>query len=206
LYLLSVARLFRVLAYLIDSLYCRFFSQSKYASFQRQLNLYGFSRFSHGKDKGAYFHYLFIRGKCPLVRGMVRRKIKGTKVRRIMAPSDEPDFYALEWQDENRIGEAELNIVDTVTVTPNSAVTVSPQNSPGNNPVIPRSVPSYLGLLSEPIANDNWDAIDALIHDGDLLFFEGSPFHYLENDMGDPPVASVDPNRMASSGHYLCPV
>jgi hypothetical protein len=183
-------------------LYRRFFSQSKYASFQRQLNLYGFSRFSHGKDKGAYFHYLFIRGKCPLVRGMVRRKIKGTKVRRIMAPSEEPDFYSLEWQDENRIGEATPNSVEP-TVTP-TAVAVSPQNSPVNNPVIVPSVPSYLDLYSEPIASENWDAIDALIHDGDLLFFEGSPFHYLENDMGDPPAANS--NRMASTGHYLCSV
>lgn len=133
---------------------------------------------------------------------MVRRKIKGTKVRRIMAPSEEPDFYSLEWQDENRIGEATPNSVEP-TVTP-TAVAVSPQNSPVNNPVIVPSVPSYLDLYSEPIASENWDAIDALIHDGDLLFFEGSPFHYLENDMGDPPAANS--NRMASTGHYLCSV
>jgi hypothetical protein len=134
---------------------------------------------------------------------MVRRKIKGTKVRRIMAPSDEPNFYALEWQDKNRIGEGMPNSVDAVTPT---AVAVSPHNSPGYNAVVPPSVPSYLGLLSEPIASDNWDAIDALISDGDLLFFEGSPFHYLENDMGDPPSVFVGPNRMASSGHYSCSV
>ena len=33
----------------------------QYASFQRQLNLYGFSRLSHGKDKGAYYHSELIR-------------------------------------------------------------------------------------------------------------------------------------------------
>ena len=72
----------------------RFFRQTKYPSFQRQLNLYGFSRFAHGKDKGAYFHQCFVRGDRPLVRGMVRRKIKGTKVRRAISPHEEPDFYA----------------------------------------------------------------------------------------------------------------
>jgi hypothetical protein len=184
---------------------CRFFSQSKYASFQRQLNLYGFSRFSHGKDKGAYFHYLFVREKCPLVRGMVRRKIKGTKVRRIMAPSEEPDFYALEWHDENRIGEVMLKSVGMVTPTP-AVVAVSPHNSPRGRPVFATSMPAYLDLVSEPLPNENWDAIDALIHDGDLLFFEGSPFHYLENDMGDPPLTHVDPNRMASTGYHSCSV
>ena len=35
----------------------QFFSQSKYTSFQRQLNMYGFQRFSSrcSKDKGAYY-------------------------------------------------------------------------------------------------------------------------------------------------------
>lgn len=136
---------------------------------------------------------------------MVRRKIKGTKVRRIMAPSDEPDFYALEWQDENRVGVDMSKSVDAAPVTP-IAVTVSPHNSPGNKPVDPPPMPTYLGLLSEPIADENWDAIDDFIHDGDLLFFEGSPFHYLENDNGDPPFVSVDPNRMASTGQSSCSV
>jgi hypothetical protein len=81
----------------VEKILPRFFSQTKYPSFQRQLNLYGFSRFAHGRDKGAYHHPCFVRGKRSLVRGMIRRKIKGTKVRRTMRPSEEPDFYAPEW-------------------------------------------------------------------------------------------------------------
>lgn len=34
----------------------RFFKLSKIASFQRQLNLYGFQRITRGRDKGGYYH------------------------------------------------------------------------------------------------------------------------------------------------------
>jgi len=74
----------------------RFFGgQTKYASFQRQLNLYGYSRFAHGIDKGAYYHSCMIRGNPKAVQGMVRRKIKGTSARRRLSPDEEPDFYRL---------------------------------------------------------------------------------------------------------------
>src|SRR5210317_92921 len=70
-----------------------YFNQTKYASFQRQLNLYGFSRLSHGKDKGAYYHPCFVRGQRNLCRNMIRQKIKGTKVRRSLSADEEPNFY-----------------------------------------------------------------------------------------------------------------
>ena len=76
-----------------------FFNQTKYASFQRQLNLYGFSRLTHGPDKGAYYHNCFVRGQRHLCKGMVRQKIKGTKVRKSLSPEDEPNFYI---EDHNR--------------------------------------------------------------------------------------------------------
>ena len=73
----------------------QFFNQTKYASFQRQLNLYGFSRLTHGPDKGAYYHSCFIRGERSLCRRMIRQKIKGTKVRKTLAPEEEPNFYKM---------------------------------------------------------------------------------------------------------------
>lgn len=85
-----------------------FFGQTKYASFQRQLNLYGYSRFTHGTDKGAYYHACMIRGNPQAVRGMVRRKIKGTSSRRWVSPDEEPDFYRLPFADH-----AEVNLKDT---------------------------------------------------------------------------------------------
>ena len=55
----------------------RFFRQTKLTSFQRQLNLYGFSRLTRGRDSGGYYHELFLRGKTYLTRSMSRTKIKG---------------------------------------------------------------------------------------------------------------------------------
>mmetsp|Transcript_6904 Transcript_6904/g.10370 ORF Transcript_6904/g.10370 Transcript_6904/m.10370 type:complete len:354 (+) Transcript_6904:139-1200(+) len=71
----------------------RFFQQKKYASFQRQLNLYGFNRITKGPDRGSYYHELFLRGKKFLSRGINRMKIKGTGARMASNPDAEPDFY-----------------------------------------------------------------------------------------------------------------
>lgn len=72
-----------------------FFKHTKYASFQRQLNLYGFIRITTvGPDKGAVYHPCFVRNQMDLVSGMVRRRVKGTKIRRAVQPETQPNFYA----------------------------------------------------------------------------------------------------------------
>ena len=50
----------------------RFFKgQKQYASFRRQLNLWGFRRINQkGTDKGAYYHKMFVRGKPHLCHDM----------------------------------------------------------------------------------------------------------------------------------------
>lgn len=45
---------------------------TKIASFQRQLNLYGFRRISKGNDQGAYFHPKFIRGRRDIIHEIKR--------------------------------------------------------------------------------------------------------------------------------------
>ena len=72
-----------------------YFKQSKMASFQRQLNLYGFNRLTGGLDKGGYYHEMFLRGKVSLAFDIHRKRVKGTGVRLPTNPEDEPNFYAL---------------------------------------------------------------------------------------------------------------
>jgi len=82
----------------------RFFGQTRYASFQRQCNIYGFNRFLQGKDKGGYYHLCFVRDNRPLVRGMVRRKIKGRgsnkqEAQDLIQEQIDIDFYDPAWID-----------------------------------------------------------------------------------------------------------
>jgi HSF-type DNA-binding len=72
-----------------------YFKQSKIASFQRQLNLYGFRRLTKGDDKGGYYHELFLKGKVDLAHKIQRIKVKGTGVRARSNPNAEPNFYIM---------------------------------------------------------------------------------------------------------------
>jgi hypothetical protein len=79
----------------VDTVMPRYFRQSKWTSFQRQLNLYGFTRITRGQDKGGYYHELFLRGKLFLANRIVRNKIKGTRIKAVTSPESEPDFYLM---------------------------------------------------------------------------------------------------------------
>jgi hypothetical protein len=50
-----------------SSIIPKYFKHTKFTSFQRQLNLYGFRRVTRGEDQGAYFHPKFIYGRSDYV-------------------------------------------------------------------------------------------------------------------------------------------
>lgn len=50
------------------------FVSTRLSSFQRQLNLYGFTRISEGPNKGGYYHKYFRRGQATLCRKIKRKK------------------------------------------------------------------------------------------------------------------------------------
>ncbi|KAL7572586.1 hypothetical protein ACA910_000402 [Epithemia clementina (nom. ined.)] len=75
----------------------RFFGINKIASFQRQLNMYGFQRITRGVDKGGYYHELFLRGRVFLAYQIRRVRIKGTGARAKANPEQEPNFWEMAW-------------------------------------------------------------------------------------------------------------
>lgn len=68
----------------------RYFVMTKKSSFLRQLNLYGFNRFSAGLDQGSYYHEKFLRGMKFLCRRMTRQKVNGNRIRSAGNPDEEP--------------------------------------------------------------------------------------------------------------------
>ncbi len=94
------------------------FNQSKISSFFRQLYLYGFRRITQGRDKGAYYHERFLRGMAPIAQQMVRQRIKGTKVKSLPSPENEPDFYAMPYVPEISRNKAVLTVSNWERVSP----------------------------------------------------------------------------------------
>jgi len=181
------------------ALFDRFFSQTKYPSFQRQLNLYGFKRFAHGKDKGAYYHFCFVKGHPNLVRCMTRVKVKGNKVR--SKPTEEPDFYNPLWK--NHFGttvpsELKAKAFHKVDATPVHKSVTQPfplatfsteADTRGTNlngtpyvDILPAPTESAESIAPVSDEESSWDSIDLEALGGDLLFFDGNPFHFEERD------------------------
>jgi hypothetical protein len=79
-----------------------YFRQSRMSSFQRQLNLYGFTRITSGPDEGGYYHELFLQGRPALCVHMHRVGVPhgpasdGSGRRGPRGPTHaDPDFYAM---------------------------------------------------------------------------------------------------------------
>uniref|UniRef100_A0A7S2KUW7 HSF-type DNA-binding domain-containing protein n=1 Tax=Skeletonema marinoi TaxID=267567 RepID=A0A7S2KUW7_9STRA len=70
----------------------QYFSQTKFESFIRQANGWGFRRIrKEGPDRNAYYHELFLRGKPELLEAM-RRPLPGEKASQEVM---DPNFYAM---------------------------------------------------------------------------------------------------------------
>lgn len=78
------------------------FNQSKYTSFVRQVNGWGFRRVTVGSEANTYYHELFLRGRPGLLRFMRRQPASAhntaLRIRRNLKQVDQgadPDFYTM---------------------------------------------------------------------------------------------------------------
>lgn len=142
-----------------------YFKLSKLASFQRQLNLYGFQRLTRGRDKGGYYHELFLRGKVFLAHNIQRIKVKGTGVRARSNPDQEPDFWGMSWISDDDNSEGTPNLSSPVT---DKAIAQLPLQ-------IDPPVPLMRSMPPAP-----WNANDLAADNDDVVCaFGNKTFHYL---------------------------
>ena len=146
----------------------QYFKLSKLASFQRQLNLYGFQRLTRGRDRGGYYHELFLKGRVFLAHSIQRIKVKGTGVRARSNPDQEPDFWTMEW------------------VHPDPSADASPSAEP-YNPTVDKAVSSLPLQMSPPVPlmTSMWKEPSLLPQqqqqDDDVVnVFDVKTFHYLD--------------------------
>ena len=66
-----------------------YFEHAKFSSFIRQANGWGFRRLTSGRDRGSYYHELFLRGLPHLCKEMKR---PGVAEKKTMDPDHEPDL------------------------------------------------------------------------------------------------------------------
>mmetsp|Transcript_9238 Transcript_9238/g.19194 ORF Transcript_9238/g.19194 Transcript_9238/m.19194 type:complete len:566 (-) Transcript_9238:2574-4271(-) len=101
----------------------KYFRQSQFASFQRQLNLYGFQRLSSKgtAESGAYYHALFLRSRhdlCPAIQRSTEKELRESKTKLTKDEEKrkallEPDFSKMNAMPE--IGEEEVKQARRVT-------------------------------------------------------------------------------------------
>ena len=72
----------------------KYFEHSKFSSFVRQANGWGFRRMSEGYEKNAYYHEYFLRAMPWLCKKMRRPKVAEKKA---VDPDMEPDLDAISW-------------------------------------------------------------------------------------------------------------
>ena len=168
------------------------------ASFQRQLNLYGFQRLTRGRDKNGYYNEYFLRGKPALAHNITRTKVKGTGVRARSNPNEEPHLWEMSWVGTDHDGVAHANYSGE-TEEHNSPRKLKDPPALKAAPVVPSSsnsnncMPLVAPQLASCTAVSSWQQQlmqqqKAMIpeqqqqeDEGDVvLSFGGKRFHYLD--------------------------
>ena len=138
-----------------------FFKQTKYESFVRQLNIWGFKRITCGPDKGAYYSELFLRGMPRLASRMRRQKVKGTGFKRRPNPFFEPDFLKMVAMPSSRsngataLSEGEvalLPIAHAKVVNRRSTGDESPEKNTTAEDLLEEEKSEIVGVVAKPLS------------------------------------------------------
>lgn len=145
----------------VEVLQLYFPSQSKFTSFQRQLNIYGFLRCISVDD--GYYHELFLRGRPALVSLIPRRSYGHHPSRRAFDPTSEPNFYAMAWLPDiavamNKTGSGVANgATDHAMILDGAHPSVSLRSCPPSSQM-PRPVRNHSDVLVRRSTQSSSDA------------------------------------------------
>jgi hypothetical protein len=159
----------------------KYFNQSKYKSFQRQLSLYGFERCTEGHNKGLRFHDKLRKSNKMLCRQM---KPVGYKPRGQEKISEQKDQASVQTSDKSTTGINGYASPITVPLSDGNhglptvvslesfhqAIPVSPCSDTANDDFI---MPTALGCSSPPSITER------LVTTDNIAVFEGMPFYLM---------------------------
>jgi hypothetical protein len=177
-----------------------YFRQTKLTSFQRQLNLYGFCRLTSGRDRGGYYHELFLRGKPFLCKRMMRTRIKGTGIKAASSPQTEPDFYSMPPVKDFSQSSASLEDYGNNSGT-TSYLQLQQQQVPLVTPPAAQVTPIHMPTTAPPELPLDMFLASSSPPSNSLIEFEGQQFHYL-----DPSTLLETPSDAIQSYHQEYPI
>jgi HSF-type DNA-binding len=164
-----------------------FFKQTKYKSFQRQLNLWGFERIQNGPEKGAYYHDQFLRDDPGLCRHLTRQRARKFSAAMAAAAAD---------------ATADADTPVAPSKVPSDAKAASTKKAPASKkpsaakkpsapaPPLVLNVGKTTSKLPRKVSEASLGALDVLMDKFDVYYqdpldlaeFEGFTFHLLEQD------------------------
>lgn len=118
----------------------RYFKQTKYKSFRRQLNIWGFHRSEERPHKGGYWHPSFVRGRPTLCHNMKRTQIKGGDKAKLAKA------IKVTKKTTSIVGEAKATIENPCAMVSQNESTSC--NTPSG------SIPSVPSMCSDPLFDD----------------------------------------------------
>jgi hypothetical protein len=165
------------------------FKQSKYKSFQRQLNLWGFERLTTGPDKGAYWHTQFLRDDPGLCKHLTRQRAKKSSSGASTSSGSSPipsSVSSLSGSKSSTSSSPNSSAKATSVLHPPILVpSIKPVGSVGASDAIPSVVlgprqvsESSLESFGELLKEFDTNVESAL----DLAEFEGFTFHLLDQE------------------------
>jgi hypothetical protein len=163
-----------------------FFSQTKYRSFSRQLNMWHFERVTDGSCKGAFVHPYFLRGHKLLCGKMSRySKLPLSSYPISMKQLEAP------WHFTNEIGESSAGVYPSRAA---AAAAASPPSSPSYSSA-KSALHEHAAILLPSSSEEDEQQVNSdrkirakkgepprEFRDGDLTYFAGRQFYFLDVD------------------------